>query len=62
MINRNRSSIAPGSAGKGRTTVLKHLARPAYTPADIERIGALVAAMTAAALDYAPIEIPGENS
>ncbi len=46
----------------GRTTVLKHLARPAYTPADIERIGALVAAMTAAALDYTPIEIPGERS
>ena len=47
----------------GRTTVLKRLGKPAYTPADVERIGALAAAMSAAALDYYPAnQIPGEAS
>jgi len=46
----------------GRTTVLKRLGKPAYTPGDVERIGALVAALSAAALDYPDNAIPGEPS
>lgn len=46
----------------GRTTVLKRLDKPRYTPADVERIGALAAAMSVAALDYPPNEFPGEPS
>lgn len=35
-----------------RTTLLRHLSRPAYTRADLRRIKDLVSAMTTAALDY----------
>lgn len=37
-----------------RTTMLRHLGRPAYTDTDRKRIKALITAMITAALDYSP--------
>ncbi len=44
-----------------RTSLLRHLARPAYSDADLQRIKALTAAMSRAALDYAPLETDHEH-
>lgn len=38
-----------------RTTMLRHLGRPAYSEQDLQQIRALIAATTAAALDYATV-------
>ena len=38
-----------------RTAMLRHLGRPAYTQQDLNRIKALIGAMTSAAIDYPPI-------
>jgi AcrR family transcriptional regulator len=42
-----------------RTTILRHLSRPAYTVGDLARIKALLAALTVAALDYELHHEPG---
>lgn len=44
-----------------RTTMLRHLARAAYTPADLAALRDLLGALTAAALDYEPVPHAGET-